>query len=337
MSEQQLSTAIATIFQSDMITHPSNNAIQDLLDQANAPSHSPPSLTLPPVPPRGLQLPTPPPVTTTSSRVPLILSRQTFPPVPPAVVPTVPVPAAVPAPDDYESHTQYLSELLAEAALLEDDDEVPPVLAQPTLLVLPTAVAVVPHPVQEAAPPAARPLKKKRPKKKTGDAATKKTGDAATTTTTKTTTLDVPLPAPVAAAAAEPEEAAVSATEALKALPAQKVSITARTQVRILRHDSSVSLSQTEAAPAKVLPPERRKKAPSSHRGRTDDAKLARDAARRFNHDVRVAVEDSNPDLVYAILHDRHNHKFALDALVSTASAIALCPPPWPRPRRNAS
>jgi hypothetical protein len=48
----------------------------------------------------------------------------------------------------------------------------------------------------------------------------------------------------------------------------------------------------------------------------TDDIKSNRSAARRFNTDVRICVENSDPDAVRAILHDRHNHKFALDAAV---------------------
>lgn len=189
-----------------------------------------------------------------------------------------------PAPpvDEYESHAQLLSERLAEAALFEDDDDLHPPENDNSL-----SHEVLIHAATEAAP---KKEKKKRPKKKAVE--------------------ETP---PVL------EEPLVSTTDALQALPAQEVSITASTQIKILRNESNASLAkQDESSSSKILPEGKKGKAKSNKKGKalTGDAKSNRSAARRFNNDVRICVENSDPDAMRAILHDKHNHKFALDAIV---------------------
>ena len=258
--------------------------------------------------------------------------------------------------DEYESHTQHLSELLAEAALFEDDDEdddnhdrkhkagssssmakaapstttipgglllppVPPVSQFGVLVsgmsnrtnngnVYSTNTPATNHEVISGVAPAAasttapvkREKKKKPPKKK------KVVVDETADNTDEAKILE-----PVAP---------VTTTEALKALPAQEVSISATTQVKILRNESSLSLSKDDVSPlAKSQASDKKTKSTGKNqgggkKGLTDDVKANRSAARRFNNEVRTCVENSDPDGVYALLHDRHNHKFALDASV---------------------
>jgi AAA domain len=286
--------------------------------------------------------------------VPLIISRQTYPPlapppptVPPAVQP-IPPPAAAPVPpppssssqDEYESHTQYLSELLAEAALLEDDDDddfddVAVVAAATTTTTTISPGLIRPEPVSTTT----RSVLPRPYQEPSGNSTGGITTTTTTTTTTvptepSTTTVSAPQPPPIKKEKKKKprkkkvEEATtvpvkmpveevppVTATEALKALPAQEVSITASTQVKILRNESSLSLSKDDSSPSKIST-EKKKPSKSHKKGLTDDIKSNRSAARRFNTDVRICVENSDPDAVRAILHDRHNHKFALDAAV---------------------
>ena len=263
--------------------------------------------------------------------------------------------------DEYESHTQHLSELLAEAALFEDDDDddddddnggphgstakmdTTPTISGSLLVASPppttatatttsshtttntntemgmilnattdrTANAVTSRDVSHdnvtasglATATAATPAKRER-KKKTPQRKKKSTEDA-----TDTPSVEPMVP--------------VTTTEALKALPAQEVSITATTQVKILRNESSMSLNKDDitsvtknSALDKKMKATGKNPAGGGKKGLTDDVKANRSAARRFNNEVRTCVENSDPDGVYALLHDRHNHKFALDASV---------------------
>jgi hypothetical protein len=113
---------------------------------------------------------------------------------------------------------------------------------------------------------------------------------------------------------APPPPDPVSATDALQQLPAQEVSITADTQIKMVRNESSTSLSNTQKEPAKILP---KNKLPSKKGSKalSNDAKSNQRAARKFNTLVRTCVDNSDPERLREILHDKANHKFALDAM----------------------
>lgn len=103
------------------------------------------------------------------------------------------------------------------------------------------------------------------------------------------------------------EDEPVTTVEALEKLPAQQVSITASTAVKIRRNESSVSLTnKSDTTPTKIKPKRKKK-------GLGGDEKANLKAARRFNNQVRACVENSDPDAMRDLLHDRSNHHFALD------------------------
>jgi len=135
-----------------------------------------------------------------------------------------------------------------------------------------------------------------------------------------------------------------SATAAIKALPAQEVSISAKTLVQVRRTDSKGSLTEelggggagetpTEAATEKessttTTTPHKKggklkKDKASTKKGKSrkkkclsgDDAANQK-AARLFNRSVRACVDKSDPDAMRDILHDKRNHNFALDKSV---------------------
>ena len=219
-------------------------------------------------------------------------------------------------PEELESHAQLLSERLAEAALLDDDDDdeeedgdspaaaaagSPTLTAATTTNGNDTAVTEAPAdttPVDKGSTPAkeetAAPKKKEKKKRK------------------KKKKVEEPPPPEVV------EEDPVSTTDALQALPAQEVSITASTQVKITRTESSASLSRQDftSTPSKILPDQKSKSKKKKGKALTGDAKSNQKAARRFNTEVRACVETSDPVRLREVLHDRHNHKFALDASV---------------------
>jgi hypothetical protein len=114
-------------------------------------------------------------------------------------------------------------------------------------------------------------------------------------------------------------EPVVTATDALMALPAQQVSITSASLVKVKRATDStandtIPLSDVAAAAAATL---KRTKKSSSSRKKTkglggDDAANIK-AARAFNKSVRLCVERSDADGMREILRDGKNHNFALD------------------------
>lgn len=109
----------------------------------------------------------------------------------------------------------------------------------------------------------------------------------------------------------------ISIAEALEKLPPQEVSITAKTQIKILRSTSSISVeNDSEALPKSVSPSLKLKSSKKKTKALSGDEKINQKAARRFNNEVRMCVEQSDPDTMREILHDRRNHKFALDSLV---------------------
>lgn len=122
---------------------------------------------------------------------------------------------------------------------------------------------------------------------------------------------------------AAPEEN-VTTTEAIKKLPAQEVSITASTAVKIRRTESTASFISDNTPPNKIAPmmllsksgavnvkgKKKKKKKLSS------DDQANQEAAQRFNSAVQRCVAQSDPDGVRDLLHDRRNHNFALDAMV---------------------
>jgi len=113
----------------------------------------------------------------------------------------------------------------------------------------------------------------------------------------------------------EPQKTAV---QALKALPAQEVSITASTKVQIVTRDGSPSAALSKlgepidgsSAHGSATNSKKSKKP----KGRKNDTVTK--AARRFNNDVRICVEQSDPETMRALLRNKKNHKFALEAMV---------------------
>jgi len=133
----------------------------------------------------------------------------------------------------------------------------------------------------------------------------------------------------------------LSASDAIKKLKPQEVSIGESTKVQIKRSESSVSLSSSKHsqegsnAPVinllgkqntnrkitgneKVKPdakPGKKSKSKKSKALGNDEAANLR-AARKFNRDVRNCVESSDADGLRQLLRKKENHNFALDAFV---------------------
>jgi hypothetical protein len=213
--------------------------------------------------------------------------------------------------DEYDPHAHELSERLAEAALQDDydDDAVKPQKQQEEIS------------EKQKNKPAIAKTKTKKPKKKT-----------------KSVAIDGNDPSKIEEDDEEKHNetttAVVSATQALQNIPAVEVSITASTQVKILRNSSSASLSKdwnasldngmNTTTPSKILPSNGSKssktksatKKKSSKSGSANDLKANQKAARKFNNEVRNSVEDSDPNRLRELLHDKHNHKFALESTV---------------------
>jgi hypothetical protein len=120
-------------------------------------------------------------------------------------------------------------------------------------------------------------------------------------------------------------EEEVTTTQALQKLPAQEVSITAATSVIIRRSESTASFKSDNPPPNKIAPmkllakggaiggkggKKKKKKKLSS------DDRANQEAAQRFNSSVQRCVAQSDPDGLRELLHDRHNHNFALDSVV---------------------
>ncbi|CAB9519056.1 polymerase alpha-associated DNA helicase A [Seminavis robusta] len=112
---------------------------------------------------------------------------------------------------------------------------------------------------------------------------------------------------------------APSTTQALKALPAQEVSITASTKVQLIRRNenSSASLSklgEVDNANDGTTNTNSKKSAKSKKsKGKKSDSNKA---ARRFNNDVRMCVEQSDPDAMRSLLRNKKNHKYPLEPMV---------------------
>eukprot|EP00978_Attheya_sp_CCMP212_P033263 scaffold133473_cov53-Attheya_sp.AAC.2 len=117
----------------------------------------------------------------------------------------------------------------------------------------------------------------------------------------------------------------VTTIDAIKALPAQEVSIGAKTVVQVRRSESTGSLSVKSAPTDGVIDlvgKSSKKTGAKPKRGKGKGKGLGSDdiannkAARQFNRSVLSCVEKSDPDGMADILHDKRNHHFALDASV---------------------
>ncbi len=218
--------------------------------------------------------------------VPMILTRGSY---------QAPIPSSNIEPIDHDSEAQKLSESMATAALEDFEmetaeekkevplsDEVAPVEAPPSATVN----------GKEDKTRQAKPKKKKK---------------------SKHATENLPAPPPE-----EEEVPEITATDALKALPAQEVSITANTTVQIRRTDSSASLTKAEDEVIKVSGTGQAKKKGKSQKKKplSKDDSANQKAAKAFNKAVRLCVERSDPDAMREILHDKRNHNFALDKTV---------------------
>ncbi|CAJ1958618.1 unnamed protein product [Cylindrotheca closterium] len=230
-----------------------------------------------------LDLPTPPSSSNNNfsgrDGVPIILSRNSHPPMQSSAV-------------DYDSEAQKLSERLATAAL-EDFD-----IAEEKKEVTQTEEAAARNGEDATTNGNSNPTGKanKKPKKK------KNKKDKA------------PPPPPV-----EEEPIDVSATDAIKAIPAQEVSITENTTVQIRRDDSPTMEDNIEEGPAKITGGgiiANTKGKSKKKKGLSKDHAANQKAAKIFNRAVRQCVERSDPDGMREILQDKKNHNFALDANV---------------------
>lgn len=218
-----------------------------------------------------LSLPTPPSGFNGREGVPIILSRNSHPPMPSTM--------------DYDSEAQKLSERLATAALEDSfdygDEKKEVTTSEEAIL------DIAADPAAATNGPAKPKNKNKKKKKKVVEA-------------------------PVVV---EEEPAEVTTTEAIKAVPAQEVSITSNTTVQMRRSDSAASLNKEDEDIAKAIGEAKKGKSRKKKALSKDDAVNQR-AAKAFNKAVRHCVERSDPESMRAILHDRQNHNFALDANV---------------------
>jgi len=115
-------------------------------------------------------------------------------------------------------------------------------------------------------------------------------------------------------------------SQAIAALPAKEVTITASTSIRtssitpnISRSSSATGLvSVAEGVQAEPLaPPTKSSNKPRSAKKKSKATKKeSSNGAKLFNRAVRACVEDSDPDSMRAILRDPQNKHYALDAMV---------------------
>jgi len=214
---------------------------------------------------------------------------------------------------DHDAEAQLLSERLAAAALEELDE---PTTTATTAVVKEeeeekkdsgtTDDAILPL---SSSPPQAAESTKRNSKKKTNRKKSKKNRSQADDQ-------DDEEEDEVAVEEAKPEEN-VSTTVAIENLKAQEVSITAKTLVAVRRSDSNVSLDDTEQpqiSKTTGIEPNRKGKKGKQKKGKNEN--LSRKGAREFNKKVRLCVENSDPDKMREILHDKRNHSFALDQKV---------------------
>lgn len=219
--------------------------------------------------------------------VPMILTRGSYQPIAASKMDAI----------DHDSEAQKLSESMATAALEEYDEtemdeekKEMPIAEVPAPTETPIAATGKLKREKHNKP---KPKKKKKPKETT---------DAAQGTL--------------------PEEAEevpeITTIAALKALPAQEVSITADTTIQMRRTDSSVSLNKADDGPSKISGTGAVKKKGKSQKkkGLSKDDAANQKAARAFNKAVRLCVERSDPDAMREILHDKRNHNFALEKTV---------------------
>ncbi len=235
-----------------------------------------------------LSLPTPPRNLGGKMGVPIILSRKSIP-----IAPTT-----VNADYDYDSEAQLLSERLA-ASALEDSfkDDVQEEKKEMTVGDEPTGDNGNGKNTQSAKPPRSNNKKKSKKKNKNSKDSSPPTNDV------------------------EAPEVEVTTTEAIKAIPAQEVSITANTTVHIRRTESSASVNKLgDDGPKKFdgrsTGKGTKKGKSKKKKGLSKDNAVNQKAAKAFNKSVRLCVERSDPDGVREILHDKNNHNFALDKTV---------------------
>mmetsp|Transcript_33372 Transcript_33372/g.37231 ORF Transcript_33372/g.37231 Transcript_33372/m.37231 type:complete len:1383 (+) Transcript_33372:143-4291(+) len=238
-----------------------------------------------------LSLPTPPRNLRGKTGVPIILSRK-----------SIPIPATVVNADyDYDSEAQLLSERLATSAL--EDSFADDVVEEKKEVTLADNEPRTHGTSREnlASSKAPRNISKKK---------SKKGNKSERNSTPKPTIEDQEV--------IDPE---VTTTEAIKAIPAQEVSITSNTTVQIRRTDSSASISKfDEEIPKKFdgnnIGKGTKKGRSKKKKGLSKDNAVNQRAAKAFNKGVRLCVERSDPDGVREILHDKNNHNFALDKTV---------------------
>ena len=110
------------------------------------------------------------------------------------------------------------------------------------------------------------------------------------------------------------EEDPLSTTDALKALPAQEVSITASTAVKLRPVDQSIDVDGNQKA--RKVSAKDKKKSKKKKKALSGDAEANRRAVQLFNRHVQQCVTSNDPEGLRELIQDPRNHNFALDAIV---------------------
>ena len=108
----------------------------------------------------------------------------------------------------------------------------------------------------------------------------------------------------------------ITTTDALNNLPAQEVSITSSSTVKMRKVDSVESMNDNDEPVSTAAAAAAAKKSRGKKKGLSTDHKANRRAALMFNRQVRGCVDRSDPTALTSLLHDRTNHNFALEATV---------------------
>ena len=118
----------------------------------------------------------------------------------------------------------------------------------------------------------------------------------------------------------------VTATQAIRNLKQQEVSIGSKTTVQMKRNDSSVSLNAVDGEGNKVIDlrkddeggergkdKKKKKKGKGKSKALSSNEQENQRAARNFNKSVRSMVENSDASGLEDLLRDKRNHNFALE------------------------
>jgi len=129
-------------------------------------------------------------------------------------------------------------------------------------------------------------------------------------------------PTPEVNGQVEKDPEPLSTISVLKTLPAQEVSITTSTSVQVRKSTSTASLSSSAQNSGSNLSTKAsnntksKKSRKSKSKGHKNDKASAQKSARKFNREVRACVDNSDPDGLTKLLHDKKYRNYALEASV---------------------